>query len=78
MFGESEISLCLILCLYLIIVIAEVVIEVWLSFRCRGIVLCRNKKCKYRRLCGRYLRSCENKITEEEAKDLKKLLDSWN
>ncbi len=46
-------------------------IHLWLYLKCLGIIVCYDKKCKYRKFCGR----CREGITEEEAKELLEYLD---
>lgn len=43
----------------------------WHFFKCQGIKGCNNRKCKFRNYCFRY----DEKITEEEVKNLLQLID---
>lgn len=59
--------------IFLIYLIICFVIMVRYSIRCMGIIRCYNKKCKFRHFCSRYKES----ITEEEAKELMELIDTY-
>ncbi len=55
-----------------VIFLIENIAWLWRLFKCRNMIYCKNKKCKYRSHCFRYGEG----ITEEEAQMLLEFLDT--
>lgn len=62
------------LAIFFVTVVIGYFVLLWCFFKCMGVRECNNRKCKFRNCCFRY----KEKLTEEEAKELLKLLDSYH